>query len=299
MSRQALPAVLLLGLLFGSTLIVSRYSVGQFAPTTYIWLRLLLSVLAFGAIYLFTRRRVPRDRDLWRQGIILGTLGTAVPMVGYVASLQYQSAGVTALLITTTPAVTVLFANFLLPDERLTARTALGIGLALSGAVLLAASGQTGLRDVTAASPLGYALVIGAITIDSLMVVYARKYARDLDTIDLSSVRMLAALVAVAPLSLWLVGFDLSAVTPLGYAGLVYAAAAGTFGGLLLSLWVTQRYGATTLSLTSYVIPVVAAVGGVLLLGETITPIMLVGMALIVAGLAFLNRKTAVPVELT
>ena len=35
MSPAALPYVLLLGLLFGSTLLVSRYSLSQFAPTTY------------------------------------------------------------------------------------------------------------------------------------------------------------------------------------------------------------------------------------------------------------------------
>lgn len=297
MSPTSLPYVLLLGALFGSTLVVSRFMVGQFASTTYIWLRLLLSAAAFAAIYLLTRRRIPRDPAIWRQGLMLGVFGLAVPMVGYVASLQYQSAGVTALLITTVPAVTVLFAHWLLPDERLSLRTALGIGLALAGAALLAVRGESGLPDVARADPRGYALVGGAIVIDSLMVVYARKYARDLDTLDLSSVRMGVALLAVGPLSVWLVGFDVSAATGLGWAGLVYAAAAGTFGGLLLSLWVTQQYGATTLALSSYVIPVVAAVGGVLLLGETVTPTMLAGMGLIVAGLAFLNRKAPPPVE--
>ena len=40
--------------------------------------------------------------------------------------------------------------------------------------------------------------------------------------------------------------------------------------------------------------PVVAAVGGVLFLGERVTPVMLGGMARIVAGIAVLNRKEAV-----
>ena len=39
MSPTALPYVLLTGLLFGSSLIVSRYAVGQMAPTTFVWLR--------------------------------------------------------------------------------------------------------------------------------------------------------------------------------------------------------------------------------------------------------------------
>ena len=299
MTRQSLPAILLLGLLYGSTLIVSRFSVGQFAPTTYIWLRLAISTVAFAAIYLVTSRPIPRDRELWKQGIILGVVRpghphgrlrrlAAVPVGGGHGPAHHHRPGRHR-------------AVRQLPAARRKAhrRTAAGIGLALSGAALLALRGESGLPDVARADPRGYALVMSAIVLDSLMVVYARKYARDLNTVDLSSVRMGVALLAVAPLSLLLVGFDLSAVTPLGYAGLFYAAAAGTFGGLLLSLWVTQRYGATTLSLSSYVIPVVAAAGGVLLLGETVSTTMLIGMGLIVAGLVLLNRPTAVPVELT
>jgi drug/metabolite transporter (DMT)-like permease len=91
-------------------------------------------------------------------------------------------------------------------------------------------------------------------------------------------------------------GFDLSAVRPSGVAALLYAAAAGTFGGLMLFLWVNQRFGATASTLASYVMPVVAAVGGVLFLGERVTPVMLGGMTLIVAGIAVLNRRE--PVEL-
>lgn len=299
MSRQSLPYVLLLGFLFGTTTIVSRFSVSQFAPTTYIWLRLLLSAIAFVVLYVATRRKLPRDRAIWRHGIMLGVFGLAVPLTGYVTALQYMSAGVNSLFIAIAPALVVLFAHLLLPDEKLTARIAIGIGLALGGAALLAISGQSGLPDVSRAQPIGYVFLMGAIVIDTLMIIYARKYTADLDTVDLSSVRILVALVVVAPLSLWLVGFDLSAVTPAGYVALFYAAAAGTFGGIMLSLWVTQTYGATAVSLSSYVVPVVATVGGVVLLGETFTPIMLAGMALIIGGLVFVNQKTAVAVELT
>ena len=109
---------------------------------------------------------------------------------------------------------------------------------------------------------------------------------------------LLVATLVVAPLSLAWVGFDVSAVTATGITALVYAAAAGTFGGLMLFLWVNQRFGATAASLTSYVLPVVAAVGGVLFLGETITPIMLAGMALIIGGIVTLNQREPVALEI-
>ena len=152
--------------------------------------------------------------------------------------------------------------------------------------------GESGLPGV-AGSPIGYALALGAILIDSLMIIYTRRHCADHDTFDLSAARTLVAVLAVAPLSLLFVGFDLSAVTRAGAAGLFYSAAAATFGGLMLFLWVNQRFGATAASLSSYVLPVVAAVGGVLFLGERITPVMAAGTALIVGGIVVLNRPEA------
>lgn len=301
MIPAALPYVLLIGLLFGSSLIVSRFSLPQFGPPTFVWLRLAISLVAFVVVYSArvvrgrpARPRPIDDRALLRDGVVLGVFGTALPMLGYVSSLQYQSAGVTALLITIGPAVTVLMAHFLLPDERMTARKGVGIGLALAGAALLVIRGESGLAGI-AGSPIGYTLVLGSILIDSAMVIYTRRRCTTHDTFDLSAARTLVAVVVVAPLSLLLVGLDLSAVTPAGAAALLYSAVAGTFGGLMLFLWVNQKYGATSASLAAYVLPVVAAVGGVLFLDEHITPVMAAGMAFIISGIVVLNLSGAPP----
>ena len=297
MSPTALPYILLTGLLFGSSLIASRYAVGQMDPTTFVWLRLALSTAAFAAIYVVSAargrpRRPPTDRVLWRDGVMLGIFSTALPMVGTIASLRYLSAGVTALLLTISPAVVVLLAHFLLPDEPLTPRKSAGIGLALAGAALLVLRGESGLPGV-AGSPIGYALAIGAILCDALMIIYTRRRCAGHNTFDLSAARTLVAVLAVPPLSLLLVGFDLSAVTRAGAAGLLYSTVAATFGGLILFLWVNQRFGATAASLSSYVLPVVDAAGGVLFLGERITPVMAAGTALILGGIIVLNRPDA------
>lgn len=290
MTFQALPFVSLLGLLYGSTLIASRFGVGQFAPTTYIGLRLVLASLGHVAVYVLGRRAWPRSRTLWRHALVLGTIGTAVPMIGIVGSLQFQSSGVTSLLITTGPAFTVLMANFFLPDERLTLRTGLGVALALGGAGLLALRGESGLADVGRASPLGYGMVLGAVVIVSAMFIYTRKYMRDLDPFDVASVRMWTAAVTVMPLSALLVGVDVSGVDGRGVAALLFAGLVGSFAGMQLEFANIQRFGATAAAMTAYVIPIVAGVGGMLVLNEQFTAFMLVGMALIVGGIALIQR---------
>lgn len=208
-----------------------------------------------------------------------------------VSSLQYQSSGITSVLITVAPAITVLMAHYALEDESLNRRKAFGILLALSGAVLLVLLGESGLPDVTRANPIGYALVVLAMISGSASTIYARKHMREMDSFDVSSVRMFTAALLVLPVSLLVAGFDLSAVDNRGYFALVYATLTGTLAGSLIGFVVIKRFGATVSAMVAYVIPIVASIGGMLLLDEQITLGMLGGMALIMLGLTLINRR--------
>jgi drug/metabolite transporter (DMT)-like permease len=290
---QALPYVVLLGLLFGTSLIASRFSVGQFEPVTYIGLRLTLAGLGYATAYsLLRQRRWPKSLRLWRHAAVLGVFGTAVPMLAIATALQYQSGGLTALLITTSPALTVLLAHFFLDDETLTRRTVAGVALALGGAAALAARGESGLTDISEANPLGYALVLLSMVSSSIMTIYARRFMKDLDAFDVASVRMFCAALVVMPLSVLIVGLDLNAVNGQGYFALIYAALVGTFLAFLLAFYNIKRFGATPAAMTSYVIPVVTGIGGVIILGETFTPTMLLGMSVIISGIVIINSSS-------
>lgn len=296
MSLQAIPYIVLLGFFFGSTLVVSRFSVGQFEPTTYIGLRLLIAGVAHLLVYLFLSRRfpLPKDRSVWKHAIFLGAFGTAIPMTCIVMSLQYLSSGVSSTLLTLGPAVIVILAHYVLPDESLNRRKAVGVTIAFAGALVLAASGQSGISGEEAANPLGYILIFTAIFIANGMTVYSRKYMKDFDAYDVASIRMWAAALTVLPLSIIMIGMNFESVTTVGYLGLLYAALIGTFAGLLLAFYNIKRFGATASAMTAYVIPVVAGIGGVLFLDEQITAVMLTGMALIIIGIAVLQSKKSI-----
>jgi drug/metabolite transporter (DMT)-like permease len=290
---QAIPYILALGLFFGSTLVASRFSVGQFDSVTYIGLRLSIAGILHALIYLFSLqgRRWPKGKELWRRSAVLGVFGTAIPMNFIVASLNYQSSGVTAILITLNPAFTVLMAHFLLDDEHLNRRKLFGIALALSGAIFMVAMGETGLPDVTQANPVGYLLVFSAMISGSFATVYARKQMQGLDSFDVGSIRMWVASVVVVPLSFILSGFDLSRVDYQGYLALGWASLFGTFLGMLLSFYIIKRFGATSSAMTAYVIPIISSLGGMLLLDETITFGMIVGIILIITGILVINQR--------
>ena len=292
MNTKANAYVLLLGTLYGTTLVISRFSVGQFNPTTYIGLRLVLSSLGFAVIYGLGigKRSWPRGRQLWKHASIMGVLGTAIPMTGIVASLQYLSSGLTSILITVSPALTVVLAHFFLTDEKLTRLKGSGVLLALGGAILLAVMGETGLADVEAGNPIGYVFVFGAMIFGSASTIYTRKYMQNLDALDVTGIRLFVAALVVMPLSVAFIGFDVSAVDTQGISALVYAAIVGTFLGMLFSFYNIQRFGATAAVMSAYVIPVIASLTGILLLGEQITLLMFGGMVLIGWGVWMINR---------
>jgi drug/metabolite transporter (DMT)-like permease len=185
----------------------------------------------------------------------------------------------------------VLLAHFFLDDETLTWRKALGVLFALSGAALIALRGESGLAGISRANPWGYVLVLLAIIFGSSMMIYARKFMRNFDPFDVAAIRMLVVTLTIAPVVILFIGIDLHTVNSQGYLSLVYAALAANFGGTFLGFYIIKRFGATASSVADYVIPVVAGLGGILILGEQITPGLVVGMSLIVMGLTLINRR--------
>jgi drug/metabolite transporter (DMT)-like permease len=234
----------------------------------------------------------PRDIGLWKRAAVMGVIGTAIPMTAIVSSLQYQSSGVTSLLLTTIPALTVLLAHFALPDESLSIRKSIGVTLALGGAVMLALNGEDGLPDITQSVPTGYILVGIAIVFNATMTIYARKFLKGYDAFDVASIRMFFAAIAIMPFSVITVGFDISTVTNVGIFALFYASLVGTFMGLMLAFYTIKRFGATPATMTSYIIPIVAGFGGVLVLGEEFTSTMVVGMIVIISGITLLQQSS-------
>ncbi|MGB7340396.1 MAG: DMT family transporter [Phototrophicaceae bacterium] len=290
MTIKALPFVLLTGFLFGSTLIASRFSVGQFHPLNYISFRLLLASSAHVLIYLFSQRSIPRDRGLWGRAALYGVFGTAVNLVGIVSALQFLSSGLVAILITSSPAITSAIAHFVLPEERLGIRQWLGIGFALSGAVLLAIAGENGLPNVSP-NPLGYLFASTAILSGSIMTIYARQQLQGYDSFDTASIRMWVATLTVVPVTVIFVGFDLSNVDMNGIFAVLYAAFVGTFSGFLVQLYTISRFGAISASMVTYIIPLVTGIGGILILGEAFTPLMVVAIAIITTGILLVQRE--------
>lgn len=289
MTIRAFPYITLNAFLFGSTLVASRFAVGQFLPANYITLRLLLATLLFLLAYLVLGNGLPRDGRLWRHGSVYGIFGTGIELICIVSALQYISSGLAGIFLTTGPAITALIAHFVLPNERLNRAQWIGVLLALSGAAMLAISGQNGLSDM-AVNPLGYLLMATGVFLSASMTVYARRFLKDYGAFQTASVRMFTATIFVVLYTFLFVGFDTSEVALSGLGALGWAAVVGTFFGFMMQFFIIRKFSAISAALVQYLIPIVGGVGGVLLLDETFTPLMFVGVVIIISGISLVQQ---------
>jgi drug/metabolite transporter (DMT)-like permease len=297
MQPKAFPYILLLSLFWGTNIVASRFGIGEFDPYLFIALRLAIATLFFVPISLLNGRRWPTDPNIWRHAVISGILGVAIPMTSFILSLQYQSSGVASIFVTASPAIIVIMAHFVLPDEKMTRNKALGLILALLGALFLVLRGESGLADVSRASPLGFILIMLGLVSEAINTMYVRRRMMDIDPMTVTGIRLLTGAIIALVIALWVADFSLTAVTPTGIFSLVYAALIGALAGQFTAFYIQRRFGATAFSLTSYLIPIVATTFGVLLLDEIVTWAMLVGIVLIGSGIYLISKRTAVSVR--
>ena len=282
-----IPAVVLVSFLFGTTLVVSRYSLGQFHPFTYVAFR--LSIAAVLAL-LWTRLRhgrFPSGRRLWLHGSIVGLFATAAPMLAAVTALRYQSSGVTGLVVALTPVSAMIYAHFRLPDDRLTTTKIIGALVSFAGVALLVVTGETGLGETRWE---GFALVLAGVAANGFGIVHIRKYLSEAEPLDITTVRLVVASLVALPLAWAVDGYDLSRVQWSGAAAVFYAVLAGALFGFLLYSFLVARFGPSRATQTEYLVPVVAVLAGALFLGERITLIVVAGMALVLTGIAIAFR---------
>ena len=291
--QSGLPYVLLLSLMFGSSLVSSRIGLQEFSSFGFIGVRMTISSLTFLASFIFFSGRFewPTDPAVWRHGLVLGVIGTTIPMTAFLTALTYLSSGLAAVIGTISPALTVVLAHFLLKDDRLTGRVVFGVVLALSGALLLVLRGESGLSGGEPANPIGYLLIFLSTISSSLGIIYARRFVVDLSPYQITSVRIFVTMCIMLPVGFLTGGIVFAEVTRVGYTALIYSTFVGSFAGFILSLYIIKRFGVATSVMVQYFMPVVASVVGFLLLDETITGGMLVGMTIIIGGLALINSK--------
>jgi drug/metabolite transporter (DMT)-like permease len=277
--RSYLTLLLALAAIWGASFMFIEIALDDLEPTTLMTGRLLVASLVLVSL-MAARGIIGRLRRAGWRAFALGVINSAVPFTLIAWGQQHIDSGVAAIANATVPIWVALFAIWLAQSERASGLRIVGIVLGLVGvAVLAGAQPEVGTWAV-----VGTLAVVAASISYAIASIFLQRATERLDTITLSTATMLGATVALLPFGLAQAPHDLPGWQ--AAAAVVALGVAGTGIGILLFMKIISDYGSFRAGLVTYLLPVTALLYGAFLLDEEITAWMVVGLALILAGVA-------------
>nr|WP_148680570.1 EamA family transporter [Halovivax ruber] len=205
---------------------------------------------------------------------------------------QTVPSGVAAILQSLTPIVTALLAIVLL-DEHLTRVGVVGVAIGFVG-VGLVISPDPG--AVLAGDTAARLLVVGQVCSIALGGVLVQRFSPAIDRVALTGWSMAVGALVLHAASGVAGEHLVGGPTPTAVGAVLYLGVFSTAVAFLIYFAILEKYGAFEVALVSYLVPVVATVAGVFVLGETIGPGAIAGFSLVALGFALLKRNALVDV---
>ncbi len=250
-------------------------------------LRSLGAVVLIGLWMLF--RRIPFD---WQKGTIgagiLSGLIFAAEFICLFIALDLTSVARVSIIFYSMPVWMALMAHFLLPGERLTPVRTLGLTLAFAGvvwAILDRAPGGGEASLIGDLAALGAAWGWMGVSLAARVTPIVRltpEMQIFWQVLISAPVLIFAALFFgpfvrdLQPVHGLTLGFQIVAVASFGY---------------LFWFWLLKRYKASSVSSFAFLSPIFGVIMGWLWLNEQVTATLIGQLALVSAGIAFINRK--------
>ena len=287
----AVSVMVLLCATWGIQQVASKVALTEGIPPI---LQALVRSVAAGPLvvtWLFLRRGRPGLATLVAADGTLGAGSLAAVMFALEFILLFEgikltSASRAVVILYTAAFFTAAGAHFFIPSERLRPVNALGLLLAFAG---VAATIGSGAGD---SSLLGNALVLGAAAAWGLTTVVVKRSR----ALMLAAPEKVLAYQLLGSIPLLLVATVLGGelhwphATAAAWWSLAFQCVAVAFASYLTWFWLVSRYPAGRLAAFSFLTPLFGVAAAALLLGETVTPMLLLGLLCVGIGLRLVNR---------
>lgn len=241
---------------------------------------ILGAVLLAGWVLWLGQNPLPQRHEV-RHWLILGATNGWVPNVLIAYALTQLASGPAAMIQAAGPLVTAILAHVLFAEERLSRRRIAGVLLGMVGVALLIGprlveGGGTALSVLAmVATMLSYAagnLYVRAVPVRSAVPV---RLALGQQVVS-GSVALTLTLVVLGPTGLEPVQNHIPAMLALGFIS--------TAIPMAIFMRLIRAAGPTRAAMTGYLVPTVATIMGILVLGETLEMRQILGGCIILAG---------------
>ena len=273
-----------LAAIWGASFPLIKLSVETIPPMTLVAARLVIAAAGM-LVYLWARGlRLPSDGAIWRDFVVLAVAGNILPFALISWGEVVIDSGLAAILMAVMPLSSLVLAHVFTRDERLSPAKLAGVLVGFVGIIVLVGPGVL--------AGLGLE-VLAQIAVASAAVCYAiaNVYTRVRGVVALpaavtSAGVLLCAAILSIPLSMLIDRpWGLAPTTDSILALLVLALVCTSLAYLIL-FHLIKTTGATFVAFINYLVPVFGVAFGAIFLDETVQAGALVGLALILAGIA-------------
>jgi drug/metabolite transporter (DMT)-like permease len=282
-TRSYIWGISFLAAVWGASYLFIKVAVEEIEPAPMMFFRMVLAVLLLVPFLLVregAREGAAKLRRAWRPGLVLGVVNAAVPFTLIAWGEKHIDSGIAAIANATVPLFVVLLAIRFMPSERATGPRLAGILLGLVGVAVLSGA-QAGGGAWAVAGTLAVVLASLSYAVGSL---YGAARTEDIAGPVLATASMIGGAIVLLPLALAQLPADLPGWEAL--ASVAALAVGATALGQLVLFRMLRLHGSSRTSLVTYLLPPTALLYGVVLLDEPVTVAALVGLALILPGVA-------------
>jgi drug/metabolite transporter (DMT)-like permease len=271
--RLIFPALIAAGLLWGTTVPLSKLALGWLPPAGLAFTRFGLAALILMVI---SRSRL---RGAFRPAILVsGALGYGGSVVLQNFGIERTSVTHAALLIGATPVLVALLAAALGHSVARPAAWA-GFGLSLAGVAFIAAGRGGG------ATLGGDGLVLASQLASAAFTVSQARLLPGRDPVAVTAVQLLAAAFVTLPLVFLTGGLHTGTASFAAVAATVGLVVAGTVAPTALFALAQSRVSADVAGAFLNLEPLVGAIAGIVVFGNPLGPAQLAGGAAVVGGI--------------
>jgi drug/metabolite transporter (DMT)-like permease len=273
--------------LWASAFVAIRHLGHDFSAGSLSLGRLSVGAIALGAVAV--SRGVPRpSRRDWLSLVVIGVLWFGVYNVSLNQGERHVDAGTAAMLIQISPVLIALLAALFLGD-RFTGWLGLGLALAFAGVVLIGLSQPGGHNDL-----VGVGLCLLAALVYSISLVVQKPLVSRLSALHVTWLACTIGAVACLPFAGQLVD-DTSHASASDVWWVVYLGVFPTAIAFTTYAFALRHMTASSLGITTYLVPPLTIFLGWLFLGEVPPSMAYAGGALALVGVAVARRKPRVP----
>jgi drug/metabolite transporter (DMT)-like permease len=274
---------ILLASLWGASFLFMRISTVEFGPVATAAVRVSIASVFLMPILLY-KGLGSQLRQHWKRVFFVGLLNSGIPFACYAFALLSITTGLSSLLNATVPMFGALVAWVWLRDRPTLSRT-LGLVIGFAGVAMLAWDKASFKPDASGVAP-GWAVLacLLACVCYALAASFTRRYLSELPPLVTATGSQIGAALGLALPALWL--WPTQMPGPSAWLALLAVGILCTGVAYVLYFRIIGNAGPARALSVTYLVPVFAVLYGLLFLGETVTPWMLICAAVIIVGTA-------------